>query len=118
VGPLEQPDPLLGGAGEGPPLVSEQVRDQQLVLEGAAVDDEIGSALPGARAVDEAREELLARAPLSPDQDRTGDLRQAAGLLYDLDEGPALSDPRLGGLVVLVIRAHGSLAPLLLAPGG
>ena len=81
----KMPDPPLGGPGEGPPLVAEQVGHQQLVLEGAAVDDEVGLVAPRAGGVDEAGEQLLPGAALTPDQDRAGDPRQVAGLLDDID---------------------------------
>jgi hypothetical protein len=99
VGPLEHAEPLLGGTGEGPPLVAEQVGNEKLVLEGPAVDDQVGTVLPGAGVVDETGEKLLARSPLSPDQDGAGDASQVAGLIDDLEKGPASANP---GPVVVV----------------
>jgi hypothetical protein len=68
VGLLELADLLLGGAGERPLLVAEQLRLDQLLGDGRAVHLHEPLAAPQAVAVDRARHQLLADAALAEDQ--------------------------------------------------
>ena len=104
---LEDAHVPLGGAGERPLLVPEEVRDEQLVLEGAAVDDLVRPVVPRARRVDEAGEQLLARSPLAADQDRARDPGELAGLLDDREKRRAPPDPGEVDRVALLVCGHG-----------
>jgi hypothetical protein len=90
-----------------PALVPEQMRDEQLFLERSAVDDVVGLRVASARGVDEAGQELLARAALAADQDRPRDPRQFARFLDDLEEQSAGSDSGTAVLWYCVADRHG-----------
>ncbi|GBD29002.1 hypothetical protein HRbin32_00086 [bacterium HR32] len=67
---LELPHAAPHRAGEGTLLVSEQLRLQERLRDGAAVDGHEGSVGPRALVVDGPGEDLLARARLPVDEDR------------------------------------------------
>ena len=86
---LEQPFAVAVGVGKGPLAVSKQLRFQQTVGNGAAVDgdESVGSA--GRNAVDSARDQLLTRARLSPDQHRGLELGDLAYSTKQVEHLPA-----------------------------
>ncbi len=78
IGLLELADLLLGGAGERPLLVAEELRLDQLLGNRRAVDLDEPLAAAQAVAVDRARDELLADAALALDQHGRVGRRRAA----------------------------------------
>src|SRR5207237_816059 len=69
VGQLEAAATGLGGAGEGPLLMAEQLALEHAFGERSAVDGDERSIAPRALLVNEAGQELLSRAGLPQDQD-------------------------------------------------
>ena len=69
----------LAGVGEGALLVAEQLRLQQLLGDGRAVDLDEGPVAPRAAVVEPVREQVLAGAALALEQHRAAGLGQAAG---------------------------------------
>lgn len=69
-GRLDDADLAPVGAGEGPLLVTEELRLDQPGGQGAAVDRIEGARLPSRARVDEPRRQLLAGAGLPRDEDR------------------------------------------------
>jgi len=87
VGRLELADLELMGAGEGPALVAEQLRLQQLARDRRAVDLHEGPPVARGMVVDRPGDEVLARAGFAADQHRDVHL---GGLL---DDPPDLLHP-------------------------
>ncbi len=75
---------LVAGAGEGAFLVAEQDRLDQVLRDGAAIDGDERAAGALGRALDGARDQLLAGAALAFDQDRDVGLRGARAQPEDL----------------------------------
>jgi len=70
VGHAQQARPPLDGPGEGPPLVAEELAQEQLAGQGPAVHDLEALRPPAAQPVDRRGQQFLARARLALDQDR------------------------------------------------
>ncbi len=68
LGGEEEPLVATGGAGESPFHMPEQLRFQQVLGDGGAVDGDEGLVAPGAGPVDGARQQLLAGARLAVDE--------------------------------------------------
>src|SRR5207253_6902046 len=66
---LEAADPARDGTGEGAALVAEELALQQAGGDGGAVELDERASAPGAQRVDQAADQLLARARLAPDED-------------------------------------------------
>ncbi len=92
---LEAAGPRPHRAGEGPPLVAEQLGLEQALRDGGAVDRHERPVLPGAEAVDSPRQDFLAGAALAPDQHRQIGGGGAMGHLHHALERLALPDQPL-----------------------
>src|SRR5258708_5960253 len=99
---LELADLLLGGPGERAFLVAEELRLDQLLRDGGAIDLDESVAAAQAVAVDGAPDELLAGAALSEQEHRCGRRRRALDRVPDLAERGAVADH-------LVARFDGAL---------
>jgi hypothetical protein len=84
VGLLEEPLLVAHGAGERALDVSEDLRLEQGLGQGAAVDGEEGAVRALARVVQGFRDELLAGARLAPDEDRRVGRRHPGDQLEDV----------------------------------
>src|SRR3989304_1874542 len=90
--------PPLLRAGEGPLLVAEQLRLEELRGNGRAVELDERAAVAGARCVDRVREKLLPRPGLAPEEDGRVLPRGAQRFfLGRRDRGPFADDVRKGG---------------------
>jgi hypothetical protein len=89
VGKLEEPLLAVLGVGEGAPLVPEELRLEERLLERGAGHGEKGAARPGALLVDGFGHEPLAGSALAEEEDRRG-----VGLGHAADEVEHLQHPR------------------------
>src|SRR6202795_1159296 len=98
---LELAPAARDGAGEGAPLVAEELGLDQLLRHGGAVDLYEGSLGASGAGVDGARDQLLARAALAVDQDTPRCRRRDRDLLAHLLDDGALADDLLAALHAL-----------------
>ncbi len=89
---LEPAFPLLDRAGEGAPLVAEQLRLEQRLGEGGAVDGDEGAVRAASPLVDRAGDHLLPRPALAAQQHRGARRRDAGHRGEDLLHPLALPD--------------------------
>jgi hypothetical protein len=118
VGFLEPALPRLGGAGEGAGFVPEQLRLDQRLGQGRAIESD-ERAVPAARQMVQALgDQLLAGAALADHQHRAVERRGAAGALDRVEKGSRLTDqlrrplhvPQLGAACRLLARFFGRAA--------
>ena len=113
---LEQTAPVRRRVGEGPPAVPEELGLEEILGDRAAVDGDEGQRRAAGASVDGARDELLAGAALSRDEDRrleVGDLRDRP---EDVEHLLALREDGLELVLLVDLLSQGAvLAPQRLA---